>query len=218
MSAASDDMSEKATEILDRLEEEHPDARIYLDYDSPLQLLVATILAARCTDERVNEVTPELFERYPTAKELAEAAEAEVQELVRSTGFYRQKTERVQECCRIIAEDHDGEVPADLDALTEMPGIGRKTANVVLGNAFDQQAIAVDTHVRRVATRLGLAEGSNADKIESQLCEAIPEERWTRATQLLTTHGRRICTAKNPDCESCPVSGLCDYYAENVAG
>jgi len=218
MSPESDAMSQKAAYILDKLEQQYPDARIYLDYDSPLQLLVATILAARCTDERVNEVTPELFERYPTAKDLAEADEEELQEMVRSTGFYRQKTERVQECCRIIAEEHNGEVPDDLDALTEMPGVGRKTANVVLGIALGQQAIAVDTHVQRVAGRLGLAEGSNADRIESQLCGIIPKGRWTRAAQLLTTHGRRICAAKNPDCENCPVSDPCDYYQENLAG
>ncbi len=209
---------EKALDILDRLEEAHPDARIYLDYERPLELLVATILAAQCTDERVNKVTPGLFERWPDAEALADADREELEEEVRSTGFYHRKAESVQKCCRAIVEEHDGEVPQDLDALTDIPGVGRKTANVVLSNAFGRQAIAVDTHVKRVSTRLGLAEGKTTDKIEKELCEVIPEERWTRATLLMGTHGRRICTAKSPDCENCPVNDLCDYYAENVAG
>ncbi len=210
--------AEKAAEILDGLEGAHPDARIYLDYETPLELLVATILAAQCTDERVNQVTPELFERWPTAQDLAEADREELQEVIRSTGFFRRKAESVQKCCRAIVEQHGGEVPQDLDALTNVPGVGGKTANVVLSNAFDRQAIAVDTHVKRVSRRLGLAEGKTADKIEKELCELIPEERWTRATHLMGTHGRRICTARKPDCANCPVNELCDYYRENVAG
>ncbi len=217
MSAGNEPMRRKAAEILDRLEKEHPDARIYLDYDSPLQLLVATILAAQCTDERVNQITPALFERYPTAGDLAQADPEELQEMVRPTGFYRQKSARVQEVCRIIADEHNGEVPDEMDTLTRMPGVGRKTAAVVLGQAFGRPAIAVDTHVKRVSTRLGLAEGKNPDKIEARLAELFPESRWTRATELLTSHGRLICTSRNPDCEHCPVSDLCDYYQESIA-
>ncbi|MHC4481891.1 MAG: endonuclease III [Planctomycetota bacterium] len=209
---------QKAGKILDILEETHPDARIYLDFETPLQLLVATMLAAQCTDERVNGVTPELFERYPTAADLAAARPSELEELIRSTGFFRQKARSIRACCKVIAEQYHGEVPPEREALTQIRGVGRKTANVVLANAFGQPAIAVDTHVSRVSTRLSLAEGKNPDKIERQLCELIPEERWTRATQLLGTHGRRICTAKKPDHEGCPVNKLCDFYQEMISG
>ena len=212
----AEDLEKKAKKVLDRLEDEHPDARIYLDYDGPLQLLVATILAAQCTDERVNKVTPELFDAYPTAQDIADADEEDIQEIVRSTGFYRRKTESVQKVCSVIADEYGGEVPDDLDALADMPGVGRKTANVVLSNAFGQQAIAVDTHVKRVSRRIGLATEKNPDKIERELMDCIPEDRWTRATHLLGTHGRRICTSRSPDCEACPVSAFCTYYQEEV--
>jgi len=203
---------ERIREILDRLEAAHPDARTYLDFETPLQLLVATILAAQCTDEKVNQVTPALFERFPTAQHIAQADRRELEEIVRPTGFYRRKAERTQECCRIIVEQYDGEVPDRADALTSIPGVGRKTANVVLAEAFGRQTIPVDTHVKRVSTRLGLAEGKEPDKIESQLCEIIPKGRWTRASHLFGTHGRRICSARKPDCEGCPVRDMCDYY------
>lgn len=207
----------KARKVLDALEKTHPDARVYLNFETPLQLLIATILAAQCTDERVNEVTPMLFERYPVAADLAAASPAALRKLIRPTGFFRQKAESIRACARAIAEEHGGEVPADLDALTGIQGVGRKTANVVLANAFGQQAIAVDTHVGRVATRLGLATGKVPDKIEKQLCEVIPRSRWTRATQLLGTHGRRICGSRKPDHENCPVSALCDFYQDSIA-
>ena len=203
---------EKAKKVLDTLEEEHPDATIYLDYDNAFQLLIATILAAQCTDERVNKVTPTLFEKYPTPEDLAGGDEEEIQELVRSTGFYRRKTNSIQKVSRGLVEEHDGEVPADAKALAKLSGVGRKTANVVVSNAYDQQAIAVDTHVKRVSRRIGLAGSKNPDKIEKELCEVIPEARWTRATQLIGTHGRRICTSRSPDCENCPVNQWCDYY------
>jgi len=209
---------ERAAEILDVLEKTHPDARIYLDYKNPLQLLVATILAAQCTDEKVNEVTPELFDRYPTAEALARARLSTLEKMLRPTGFFRQKAKSIRECCRALVDEHGGEVPDSADKLTKIRGVGRKTANIVLGNAFGQQAIAVDTHVHRVANRLGLAAGRYPDRVEKQMCEIIPEERWTRATLLLGTHGRRICTAKKPDCQNCPVNSLCDCCKENVAG
>jgi len=214
MSSRSPD---EAREVLDRLEAEHPDARIWLDFESPFQLLIATILAAQCTDERVNEVTKDLFEAYPTPADLAKAAREKVQEMVRSTGFYRRKTESIQKVSRALAEEHGGQVPDGRDALTDMSGVGRKTANVVLGNAFGQQALAVDTHVKRVSRRIGMASEKKADKIEKELMELLPEDRWTRASQLLTTHGRRICTSRSPDCEACPVSDMCDYYSREVA-
>ena len=213
----SEPTAEEAAEILDILEETHPGAKIYLDYDGPWQLLMATILAAQCTDERVNKVTPDLFARYPAPEALAKADAEEVQELIRSTGFYRRKTKSIQNASAALVEEHDGEVPDNVDELADLPGVGRKTANVVLGQAMGQEAIAVDTHVKRVSNRLGLVDKNNPDKIERQLCELIAEDRWTRATELLTTHGRTICTAKKPDCEECPVSHLCDYYQENKA-
>jgi len=217
-SAAGAAQRRRAVRILDVLERVHPDARIYLDFETPLQLLVATILSAQCTDEKVNQVTPELFRRYPTAEKLARARQSTIENLVKSTGFFRQKARSVRECCRIIAERYGGQVPADIDALTAIPGVGRKTANVVLANAFGQQAIAVDTHVHRVANRLGLASSRYADRVEEELCAVIPRERWTRSTHLLGTHGRRLCTARKPDCPNCPVKDFCEYYGQRAGG
>ncbi len=207
---------QKARRILDVLERTHPDARIYLNFESPLQLLVATILAAQCTDEKVNEIAPVLFKRYPTAAALAAAGQSTIEDIIHPTGFFRQKARSIRGCCRTIVEQHGGEVPADLDKLTKIGGVGRKTANIVLGNAFGQQAIAVDTHVHRVANRIGLAAARYPDKVEGQLCAVIPRQRWTRATQLLGTHGRRICTARKPDCDNCPVNRLCDFHQDMI--
>ena len=212
------DLPRKAARILDALEKAHPDARVYLDFDGPFQLLIATILSAQCTDDKVNEITPELFRRYPTAAELAAADPGDVEKLVHSTGFFRQKTRSVLECSRVLAEQHGGRVPNDMQALTGIKGVGRKTASVVISNAFGGQAVAVDTHVMRVSVRLGLARARTPEKVEAQLCAVIPEGRWTRATHLLGTHGRRICHAKKPDCEHCPVSKLCDFYQNLAAG
>jgi len=202
-----------AKNVLDLLEKAHPDARIYLDFDSPLQLLVATILSAQCTDAKVNQVTPGLWKAFPTARAIAGADRAKLEEIVRPTGFFRKKAESVQKVCQAVVEDFGGKVPDSLEDLINLPGIGRKTANVVLSNAMGQQAIAVDTHVGRVSQRIGLARSKDPDKIEQELCAVIPQQRRTRATHLLGTHGRRICSAKKPDCEHCPISGLCDYYA-----
>lgn len=218
MDPGMDERKQRAVQILDRLEEEHPDARIYLDYQTPLQLLVATILAAQCTDEKVNEVTPELFGRYPTAQDLAEADPAEIQRIVRPTGTFRRKAESVQRACRTIVEGYGGEVPRDVEALTDIKGVGRKTASVVVGNAFGQQAVFVDTHVKRVAMRLGLTERKTREAAEKELREVLPDDRWTRASQLLTTHGRRVCTAKDPAHEECVVKDLCRFYREEVQG
>ncbi len=218
MDESMDERRQRAVQILDRLEQEHPDARIYLDYETPLQLLVATILAAQCTDEKVNEVTPELFRRFPTAQDLAEADPAQIQQIVRPTGTFRRKTESVQRACRTIVEDYGGEVPQDIEALTDIKGVGRKTASVVVGNAFGQQAVFVDTHVKRVAMRLGLTERKTREAAEKELREVLPDDRWTRASQLLTTHGRRVCTAKDPAHEECVVKDLCRFYREEVQG
>lgn len=205
--------ADRAMRILDILEETHPEARTYLDFDDAYQLLIATILSAQCTDERVNGLTPVLFKKYPDASSMAEARPEELQEMIRSTGFYRQKTKSVLACCQALVQQYDGEVPNDLEALTQIHGVGRKTASVVLIGAFGRQAIAVDTHVGRVSGRLGLAKGKNPDKIEAQLRELLPRQRWARATQLLGAHGRKICMSRKPDCERCPVNSLCHYYA-----
>jgi endonuclease-3 len=206
-----------AKKVLDKLEKAHPDARIYLNFRSPIELLLATILSAQCTDEKVNQVMPKVWESFPTVSDIARADIAKLEQVVRPTGFFRQKARRLKEVSRAIVEDYGGNVPESLDELTRLPGIGRKTANVVLSNAFGQPGIAVDTHVERVSQRIGLAHSKEPDKIEKELCAIIPRERWTRATHLIGTHGRRICTARKPRCEECPVSTLCDYHAANAA-
>lgn len=207
-----------ATKVLDHLEKSHPDAKVYLDFGSPLELLVAAILSAQCTDAKVNQVTPQLWKTFPTADAVANADTKKLERILRSTGFYHKKAQSVQKVCRAVAEDFGGKVPDNLDDLTALPGIGRKTANVVLSGAMGRQAIAVDTHVGRVSQRIGLARSKNPDKIEHELCDLIPENRWTRATHLLGTHGRRTCAAKKPDCENCPVGELCDYRAQQADG
>ncbi len=208
----------RARKVLKALKDAYPDAHLFLDYDNPFQLLIVTILAAQCTDERVNQVSPALFKKYPTPADIAEADRDDIEELIRSTGFYRQKAESIQECSRVIAEEHGGKVPDDLEALTAIKGVGRKTANIVLAEAFGQQAIAVDTHVKRVSTRIGLADATDPDKIERQLCDVLPKDEWSHATLVMGTHGRTVCTARKPDHESCPVRDLCDYYRDEVKG
>ncbi len=212
------ELKERAARILDRLEQEHPDARIYLDYNGPWQLLIATILAAQCTDEKVNQVTPELFERWPTPQDLAEADQQQVQQIIRPTGTFRRKQQAIQRVSRILVEKYDGQVPNDLDALTDIKGVGRKTASIVLAQAYGANAIGVDTHVERVTKRLGLAWHKTVNAVEKDLRAVIAEERLGRATELLTTHGRRVCTASKPDHAHCCVKDLCDYYLEQVQG
>ncbi len=201
---------QRAAEILDRLELRYPGTRLALDFETPLQLLVATVLAAQCTDKKVNEVTPALFRRYPTARDYAEADLAELEEMVRSTGFYRNKARAVKNLGAALVTDHGGDVPARMDALTALPGVGRKTANVVLGNAFGlQEGIVVDTHVQRLSRRLWMTEETDPEKIERDLLPLIPRERWTRFGHLMQDHGRAICKARKPECPICPVAGLC---------
>jgi endonuclease-3 len=201
----------RARKILDALARAYPDARIALSFRTPLELLVATILSAQCTDERVNMVTPALFRRYPTARALAGAAPGRLEDEIRSTGFYRAKTRSLVGMARALVERHGGEVPDDRDALTALPGVGLKTANVVLGNAFGRDALAVDTHVFRVSQRLGLARSDDPDEIHDQLVGILPRGRLTPGTHLLITHGRRTCTARKPACPVCPVRRLCPW-------
>ncbi len=201
----------RARKIIRVLKKAYPDAKIALDFSNPLELLVATILAAQCTDERVNRVTPELFAKYRTARDWAQADLAALERLIHSTGFFRAKARAIVGMARALVERHGGEVPRTRDALTALPGVGLKTANVILGNAFGQPAIAVDTHVFRVAQRLGLARSEDADEIHDQLVEVLPRREWTLITHLLTTHGRRTCSARKPACPVCPVRALCRW-------
>jgi endonuclease III len=207
----------RAGEILDLLEQAHPEARCALEYRNPFELAVATILSAQCTDERVNRVTPVLFARFPTAPSLAEAAPAEVEEIIRSTGFFRAKTKSVIGFARGLVEEHGGELPRTLSTMTRLPGIGRKTANVVLGHAFGiNEGIAVDTHVLRVTNRLGLAQGDNPIEVEAELMAIVPRERWTRTTDLIIFHGRKVCDARRPACGRCPVFRLCRWESRKA--
>ena len=197
-------------EILQRLKEEYPEACCALDHRTPLQLLVATILSAQCTDKRVNMVTPALFERFPDAAAYAAADLADLEEMIRTTGFYRNKAKSLQGLGEALQSDHAGEVPATMEELSSLPGVGRKTANVVLGNAFGiDEGIVVDTHVGRLSNRLGLTEQKNPEKIESDLMGLVPKEEWTLWAHLLIFHGRQICKARKPACADCVLVDLC---------
>lgn len=207
---------EKALKVLNILEKEYPDARVTLDFKDPLQLLIATILAAQCTDERVNMVTKDLFKKYRRAVDFAGADPPTLEKEIRPTGFYHNKAKSILACCQMIVDQFNGQVPRTLEELTSLPGVGRKTANIILGNAYGQQAIAVDTHVKRVTHRLGWAKPDDPDKIEFELMEVIPRERWTMACHQLVFHGRNVCTAKNPQCPICPVNKLCPKVGVSV--
>src|SRR5919197_50574 len=211
MRESRDDKRARARKIIRALKRAYPDAKIALDFSNPLELLVATILAAQCTDERVNMVTPVLFAKYKTAADWAQTDLATLEREIHSTGFYRAKARAIVGMARALVERHGGAVPRTRDALTALPGVGLKTANVVLGNAFDQPAIAVDTHVFRVSQRLGLARSEDADLIHDQLVDVLPRREWTLTTHLLTTHGRRTCSARKPACPVCPVRTLCPW-------
>ncbi len=200
----------RALEIVARLRSAYPDARCALDFASPLQLLIATVLAAQCTDERVNMVTPVLFRRYPTARDLAAAELPELEEIVRTTGFFRNKARAVKALGQTLVAEHDGEVPATMDALVALPGVGRKTANVVLGAGYGlREGIVVDTHVQRLSRRLGLTEETDPEKIERDLLPLIPRDDWTLFGYLMQYHGRQTCKARKPLCGACPVAELC---------
>ncbi|OLB36866.1 MAG: endonuclease III [Candidatus Rokubacteria bacterium 13_1_20CM_2_68_19] len=201
----------RARKIIRLLERAYPDARIALTFSDPLELLVATILSAQCTDERVNQVTPALFKKYRTAAEWARLTPPTLEPQIRSTGFYRAKARSIIGMANALVAEHGGEVPRDRAALTALPGVGLKTANVLLGNAFDEPAIAVDTHVFRVSQRLGLAKSNDPDVIHDQLTEVLPKASWTRTTHLIQAHGRRTCVARAPRCPVCPVRALCPW-------
>ena len=199
-----------AGKVARRLAEHYPDATCSLDFQSPLELLVATILSAQCTDRRVNQVTKTLFRKYPAAAHYAKANLAELERDIQSTGFFRNKAKSIQNCCRTLLERYDGEVPKDIEQLVELPGIGRKTANVVLGTAYGiAVGVVVDTHVARITRRLGLTQQKTPEKIENDLMAQFAQKDWISLSHRLIAHGRRCCTARNPKCDQCPLEPLC---------
>jgi endonuclease-3 len=199
-----------AAEILKRLLAEYPDAHCALDFRNAYELLVATILSAQCTDKRVNVVTPALFKRYPNPAKLSVAKQEDVEEMIRSTGFFRNKAKSLLGMANALVDRHGGEVPAEMDALVKLPGVGRKTANVILGNAFGRNdGITVDTHVTRLSNRLGLTKGTDAVKIEQALMPLFPQQYWTMISHLLIEHGRQVCDARAPRCGDCVLNDIC---------
>lgn len=201
---------DRTKEILRRLKKTYPNAECALDFRSPWELLVATILAAQSTDKMVNSVSPELFRRYPGPAELADARIEDVEPLIHSTGFFRNKARSIMGAARAIVEEHGGQVPSSMDELTKLPGVGRKTANVVLGNAFGRnEGIVVDTHVRRVTNRLGLTGSDDPEVIEQDLMPVVPKKDWTIFSHRVIDHGRTICHARKPLCDECPLADLC---------
>ena len=207
---ASQEAKRHAARVLRQLRRRYPDAECSLDFQSPLELLVATILSAQCTDERVNLVTKDLFRKYRSAAEYARARPARLENDIKSTGFYRNKAKSIRGCCQALVEEYDGELPRDIDVLVGLPGIGRKTANVVLGTAFGiASGIVVDTHVARISRRLGLTNEKDAVKIERDLTGQIPKKDWIAFSHQMIYHGRRICTARKPKCDECPMASFC---------
>lgn len=203
-------IEERAPEIVRILSGAYPDAKVALRFSNPLELLVATILSAQCTDEKVNEVTETLFRKYRTPEDYLRVPEEELRADIRPTGFFNQKATSIREACRRIVEVYGGRVPDTMEDLLTLRGVARKTANIVLGNAFGKvEGIAVDTHVKRLANRLGFSAESDPDRIEQDLMRLIPRDRWFPFTYVLIDHGRAVCTARNPRCEACPVSHLC---------
>ncbi len=203
-------LERQAQEVLHRLLAEYPDAHCALDFKNPYQLLVATILSAQCTDKRVNMVTPALFKKYPTPRALAKARQEDVETLIKSTGFFRNKARNLIGMAGAVVDEYRGTIPDTMDALTHLPGVGRKTANVILGNAFDKnEGIVVDTHVTRLAERLGLSRAKTAEKIEEELMPLFPRAQWAMLSHLLIEHGRRICDARRPKCGDCVLSDIC---------
>lgn len=201
----------RAPEILKILKKTYPDAHCELNFKSPLELLVATILSAQCTDVRVNEVTPALFKKYITAKDYAKSNTAEIEAIIRSTGFFRNKAKSIQNCCMQLQMEHGGDVPMEMDALVKLSGVGRKTANVVRAYAYGMPGIICDTHVLRITERLKLTKNKDPDKVEEDISKLLPEGDWTAFSTTVVAHGRRCCTARNPSCTTCPLLPLCPF-------
>jgi endonuclease-3 len=205
----------RAKEIIKILSQEIPDSTVALKFSNPLELLVATILSAQCTDIKVNQVTLVLFKKYRSARNYAESNLAKLEEEIRPTGFYRNKAKSLQKCCQELVKRFGGEVPKTLEDLVTLPGVGRKTANVILGNAFGIPGVVVDTHVRRVSQRIGLTKNDDPVKIEFDLMEIVPKEEWTHFSNLLVWHGRKTCVARKPLCGICPIRKWCDYGSKS---
>lgn len=200
----------RAQKVMELLEKEHVDAKIALNYANPLELLVATILSAQATDEQINAITPKLFQKYKTAKDYANADLTELEQDIKSSGFYHNKAKNLKNSAKILVEKYNSQVPKTMEELVELPGVARKTANIVLFNAYGIIAgIAVDTHVRRLAQRLGLTENTNQDKIEKDLMNIVPKRKWMHITDLLIFHGRRVCNARKPRCDVCVLNKIC---------
>ncbi|XTR37603.1 endonuclease III [Paraclostridium tenue] len=214
MAKAKKKNRENIKKILDILEQTYPDAECELNYTSAFELLIATILSAQCTDVRVNKVTAELFKKYNKPEDFAKLSTAEISEEIKSCGLYKSKAQKIKETSVILCSNYGGEVPDKMEELVKLPGVGRKTANVVLSNAFGVDAIAVDTHVFRVSNRIGLVKTDTPEKTEFELMKVLPKKRWSKAHHLIIFHGRRICKARKPECNICPIVEYCDYYRE----
>jgi len=200
----------RASKVIELLEKEYSDAEIALEYTNPLELLIATILSAQATDEQINAITPKLFKKFKTAEDYANADLTELERYIKSSGFYHNKAKNIKTCCQTLVEKFHSKVPKTMNELIELPGVGRKTANIVLANAFGVvEGVAVDTHVGRLAQRLGLSESGNPNKIETDLMKIVPKDKWMRITDLLIFHGRRVCTAKKPNCAGCVLNKIC---------
>jgi endonuclease-3 len=200
----------RALKVIELLEKEYSNAEIALEYTNPLELLIATILSAQATDEQINAITPKLFKKYKTAEDYANADLTELEQDIKSSGFYHNKAKNIKNCCKTLVEKFHSKVPKKMDELLELPGVGRKTANIVLANAFGiVEGVAVDTHVGRLAQRLGLSESGDPNKIEADLMKLVPKDKWMRITDLLIFHGRKICTAKKPNCARCVLNKIC---------
>ena len=209
MSKSEKDRTKK---IFKLLRNEYPEVEIALEFYNPFQLLIATILSAQCTDERVNVVTKDLFKKYKSPKDFFNVSNEELEKDIFSTGFYHQKAKSIKACCKELIDKHNGEIPADFEALIQLPGVGRKTASVVAGNSFGIPAIAVDTHVKRLSNLLGFIKSEDPEKIEFRLKELLPEKDWVASSHLLATHGRKICVARKPKCVECVLGDLCPSY------
>ncbi|QDU63346.1 Ultraviolet N-glycosylase/AP lyase [Planctomycetes bacterium Pan216] len=209
MARKLDEQTKRARAIARGLDKLYPDAKCSLHYASPLQLLVATILSAQCTDDRVNMVTPPLFERYPDAAAFATATIGDLEKAIQSTGFFRNKAKNIQAACQRILDVHNGDVPTTMEELILLPGVARKTANVVLGNAFGIPGLPVDTHVGRLSRRMGLTEHKDPVKVEKDLCDRLPPKEWTIFGHRMIYHGRKVCQARKPDCSACAIEKLC---------
>jgi len=209
MSKSEKDRTKK---IFKLLKNEYPEVEIALEFYNPFQLLIATILSAQCTDERVNVVTKDLFKKYKSPKDFFNVSNEELEKDIFSTGFYHQKAKSIKACCKELIDKHNGEIPADFEALIQLPGVGRKTASVIAGNAFGIPAIAVDTHVKRLSNLLGFIKSEDPEKIEFRLKELLPEKDWVASSHLLATHGRKICVARKPKCLECVLGDLCPSF------